>query len=465
MATRRRGPRTLGRTAPVVFLLLWLARPAPLTAAPLLSLAVHDNACECVLPTDRDGDQYYLILGSLTQAPGRRRVTVRTEATDAPAAVPLYAPEPDPAWARRVRELGERLARARQRPGAEGDYPPAAGPPRRRTFHLFAREHDFANPASYVAVEGELRAVGRHCQVYVDRNHPDAAGLQPTVDDVVRTFDAEVYPQSRRSTGRALDVDRDGRFTVLLSGWLDRLSGGKVALGGFVRGSDFYRDLAAPFGNRCDMMYLNTSLKPGPHLRTLLAHEYTHAVVFSEHVFGGYLPGVPGQDEESWLNEALAHLTEDAHGYSWSNLDYRVSAYLSAPERYPLVVADYYGRGLWRCPGTRGSTYLFLRWCADRYGPELPARLVRSSLNGVANLEAATQEHFAELFRRWSAALVLSGSGVPADGVAPLRRLDPRRPLAERLLGGPRPHPLPLAGGEEEVRLAGTAVAFVLLHS
>jgi len=260
-------------------------------------------------------------------------------------------------------------------------------------------------------------------------------------------------------------VDRDGRFTILFTPLLARLQKGKVALGGFVRGSDFYRDVAAPFGNRCDMMYLNTDLKPGPHLRTLLAHEYTHAVVFSEHVFGEYLPVAGRSDEESWLNEALAHVVEEAHGYSWSNLDYRVSAFLNSPQRYRLVVPDYYGAGIWRDPGTRGSAYLFLRWCRDRCGADLPARLIQSNLQGTLNLEVAAQRRFADLFREWSAALLLAGTGAAADGVAPLRGLDVCRPLGNRLLCGPRCEQVPLHRGSHEMQMAGTGVAYVLLHS
>src|SRR5207302_214938 len=104
------------------------------------------------------------------------------------------------------------------------------------------KEQDFLNPASYVTVIGERCAVGRHCQVYVDKDHADRAGLQPTVDDAVRAFDEEICPRACRSLGRAIDVDRDGRFTILFTSWLGKLSNGKVSLGGFVRGSDFYRD-------------------------------------------------------------------------------------------------------------------------------------------------------------------------------------------------------------------------------
>ena len=65
---------------------------------------------------------------------------------------------------------------------------------------------------------------------------------------------------------------------------------------GFVRVADLDPAFQAPFGNQCDMMYLSTALKAGPHLRTVLAHEYMHAVVFSQQVAeqapaGGPVPG------------------------------------------------------------------------------------------------------------------------------------------------------------------------------
>src|SRR5262249_54031249 len=152
----------------------------------------------------------------------------------------------------------------------------------------------------------------------------------------------------------------------------------------------------------------------------------------------------------SWLNEALAHVVEELHGHSWTNLDYRVSAFLSAPERYRLVVGDYYASRLWRDPGTRGAAYLFLRWCREHYGDDLLLRLARSNLRGVLNLEVATQCPFPELFRAWSAAVLLGEAG--AHG------LDLRRPLGSRLLGGPRFEEVPLHGGRHELRVAGTGV-------
>jgi hypothetical protein len=269
------------------------------------------------------------------------------------------------------------------------------------------------------------------------------------VADAVRAFDDEVYPRAGRDSGQAMDVDRDGRFTILMTPRLARLSTGTTPVRGFVRGSDFYRDLPAPFGNGCDMMWLDATLPTGPHLRTLLAHEYTHAVVFSEHVFGGYPSDGAPRDEESWLNEGLAHAAEEAHGYCWTNLDHRIAAYLDPPESSPLVVPDAYAAGLWRDPGHRGAAFLFVRHCARRHGPDLPRRLTQSGLCGVANLEAATLTPFDELFRRWTVDLV---------GDEPLVW----GRLGEHRLNGPRTHEL--AGGELELSIQRTAAAYIRLH-
>jgi hypothetical protein len=435
-----------------------------------------------MVPTSQPDDKFFLIVGSASVHGNAFRVSIQTEAVDETAIITASTISAKKAK-QEVTEITENKSnsslfplfspvpvfRPRHEQVSESEYPPADEPLRTRNFYLFVKERDFCDPQSYVTVTGELQGVGRHCQVYVDRDYGNRSELQPTVDDVIQTFDKEVYPRACRSLGRAADVDRDGRFTILLTPWLGKLSDGKVSLGGFVRGSDFFRDLAPPFGNRCDMMYLNTDLRPGPTLRTILAHEYTHAIIFSEHMFGSYQPQAPRQDEEGWLNEGLAHVVEDLHGYSWSNLDYRISAFLSAPARYQLVVSDYFGAGLFRSHGHRGAAYLFLRWCCDRYGDSLLKELVQTNLTGTANLEAATHASFSELFREWTISLALSGTSI---GFEPEIRnsksehtVDIRRPLGGRLLCGPRFEELALSGGKQEVHLLGTSAAFFLLHS
>jgi hypothetical protein len=157
-------------------------------------------------------------------------------------------------------------------------------------------------------------------------------------------------------------------------------------------------------------LYLNSSVEPGRALETLLAHEYTHAVCFSRRLADpSRTASLPA--EEDWLNEAMAHVAENLHGNGgvnrdWSNLDWRIAAFLAAPQNAPLVVRDYYRAGLWRDPGCRGATYLFLRYCVDQFGERLLRKLVESPLSGKRNLERVTGVAFAELFRRWTISLV-----------------------------------------------------------
>jgi hypothetical protein len=335
-------------------------------------------------------------------------------------------------------------------------------PPRDRVFHLMVREGDPGSPSNYLAVPAVLEGIGRRVQVYVAAE--DVARVaRVTLEDAITTFEDHIDPLTRERFGAARDVDGDGRFTILFSSWLDHLGGGRHAVDGFVRVADLDTAMPAPFGNRCDMLYLSAGLQAGPYLRTVLAHEYMHAVVYSRKALDQADRDGPGPEEEGWLDEAMAHLAEDVQGFSPSNIDYRVSAFLSCPERYRLVVDDYFAADLFRSHGNRGSTYLFLRWCVDRYGQGLIPALLRSPRRGVSSLESVTGSTFAALYRRWSLALFLSG----LDPAEPARdgflSADLRSPTDDRDLAGPRYRRVAPGGPAHRWDASGTSSHYVIL--
>ena len=339
-------------------------------------------------------------------------------------------------------------------------------PPATRTFHLMTQSGPATSASSYRAIPSLLRAVGRRVQVYVDAG--DSAKVDvATLRDLVTTFDDHVWPKVAERFGPATDIDGDGRFTILLTRWLSRLGDGQTRVDGFVRGADLDRRQVAPFGNQADMMYLNANLTAGPHLRTVLAHEYTHAVTFSRKVLAHDRPGPldASTEEEGWLDEALAHMVEDDLGFSRSNLDYRISAFLTQPERYRLVVEDYYSADLFRSHGNRGATYLFLRWCVDRFGPNLIDTLIRSPRRGVANVGAATGSPFAELFRRWTMALYCSGIDPAATDSETYRSINLRGELDDWILAGPRATTLRPGDSPHTWTTEGTAAHFVMVEA
>jgi hypothetical protein len=410
-------------------------------------------------------DQYLIAVSSLSRDAGPFSVTVTTETVDHPHPIATARTEPDAAWRRRADENRRHLDLSRRVVPTAALRPSTVTPPAERSFWIMVRGEDFTQTSNYQLVRARLWAAGDHCAIYVDSDCVRTSSLDALVREARDTFDRDVFPTALRTLGRHRDVDGDGRFAILLTPWLGRLSEGTVSLGGFVRGSDFYNEVDPPLGNRCDMMYLNAELQPGPHVRTLIAHEYTHAVTLSEHVFSRYLPDRLGQEEESWLDESIAHLAENLHNYSWSNLDYRISAFLSDPERYRLVVDDYYAAGIWRGHGNRGSTYLFLRWCVDQYGEQILRNLVQTNLCGVESVEVAAGRPFEELYRDWSMALFLSNSGLETRPQEQFHFLSTRNELNGRLLAGPRHDGLRLDGDAQRFDLVGTSTKYFVAHS
>jgi hypothetical protein len=396
-----------------------------------VAIAVHQGRASVRVPARNPGSQVLVIVSSLSRAKGPFSVHLKAEAAIS-AKVPELAV--DGAFAVPAsRAESERTRQDLSRPHA----PPA----KERTFHMLVCDGDVYSPSNYVAIPAALRGAGQHIQVYVAG--ADLASVKAElVADIIHTFDDRIFPLMSSRFGPAPDVDGDGRFTVLLSSWLDHLGGGRYAVDGFVRVADLDLSFRSPLGNQCDMMYLSTTLESGPHLRTVMAHEYMHAVLVGQKGRSDGQASGPPREEEGWLDEAIAHLAEDCCGFSTSNIDYRVSAFLARPERYQLVVDDYYAADLFRSHGNRGSTYLFLRWCALRYGPDLIPALVHSRLRGATNLEGCTGSTFAGLYRAWTLDLIQDGRepGAANRGAANDRRRGEtvRRQPPQWELAGPR---------------------------
>jgi hypothetical protein len=352
-----------------------------------------------------------------------------------------------------------------------------------RAFSLHVTDGSLDDPSQYAKVGAHEVAVGQNVRVYLDDQESDKDLAPGLVQSIAELFDNELIPKFRSVFGSYRDVDGDGRFSILLSPWLARLQGGRTSVGGFVRGSDFQTHVAPPFSNRCDMMYVNSLTVPGPHLRTLLIHEYTHAISFSRRT-GEEAGHSVFPEEEDWLNEALAHCAESLFGGGWTNLDYRISRYLNDTAAYPLVVEDYYRSGMWRCHGCRGATYLFLRYCVERFGTQILTQLIATPARGARNLELATGCPFDRLFRDWTLSLLddsrlFDNSGTPdtkkrtktgptSCGEPPsgsLASLDLCGALGPWGLAGPRPQHWDLDSGPQRFELKGTSAAFVELSA
>lgn len=416
------------------------------SAAPTVNLSWQSNAwyridqgtaeAACELPA---GGHYQLVIGCLADAAQEAHVQVTL--LD-PATAVQRTPrqrldgrsiERSQAWITKNSQgstetaswNGARLRQPVVRPAGSTTAEPCV-----REFSLHVTDGPLDDPKQYAKVTARVWRTGERVRIFVDEQVSASELSCQRIDELLEQLEFEIVPRVEVQFGPLHDVDGDGWLTVLLTPWLSRLQGGQNALGGMVRSSDFQQDGAKPLSNRCDMLYLNTALPDGAALKDLLSHEVAHAACLSQRVTGG---ARATRDEEDWLNEALAHWAEPG----WSNIGHRVATFLQDTSRCPLVVPDYYRAGLWRDPGCRGATFLFLKWCAQQHGEDaLIRRLACSRNRGTRNLEQASGQLFANLFRNWSISLAeLSREELP-DSVACCRLPSSREP--NRVLSGCR---------------------------
>ena len=339
--------------------------PSSRTCRPDVAYAVDVREGQATFDLTFEAEaRYWVILGSLAEHDQETGITLSAERVPAVERFPLRPLLPlrsdlprrlDTSW----KPLGDDETSIRATPFVPQGVPPAgSSKPFKRAFYLHVTDGPLNDARQYAKIRSRSVAEGRFVRVFLDSQMQTGQLARGLVSEIVEWFDTNIVPGSRRVLGTFRDVDGDGKFAILISPWLGKLEGGKTTLGGFVRGSDFQESVTQPFGNRADVLYLNANLRPGPHLRTLLAHEFAHAICFSERLPTKLQPqGLPL--EEDWLNEAIAHVAENLHGTGWTNLDHRVSRFLDATERSPLVVPNYYADGLWRDPGCRARRICF----------------------------------------------------------------------------------------------------------
>jgi hypothetical protein len=422
-----------------------VARSAPRrTAAPGTVYAVEPTGPTTAIELPAEfADQCDLIVSNLGRNDSlvRLRLSAQSAAANAPGL---------------LREVPEFHWRLRPKPKIADDIDetaPEAGLSTsriRRAFHLHVADMPLEDPRGYTRVAATLLGEGRLVSVYGDDQLRPGEIADGLVDEIIERLDGRIIPRSRALLGAHRDIDGDGRLAILLTPWLGKLQGGRTSVNGFVRSGDFQPRTPIPFGNRADVLYLNSAVRPGSELAALLAHEYTHAVCCSLRL-AGPSRAAPFPDEPDWLNEAIAHVAEVLHGAGWSNLEDRVGSFLDCPAQSPLVVRDYYRAGRWRDPGCRGATFLFLQWCVDGAGEGLLRDLVADPRTGIEKLEALTGQPFPVLYRQWTIALHQGRIGT----------IDLHGRLGKRSLAGVQTIDWDRTAHPCDLELCGTASAFV----
>ncbi|HEX6369415.1 MAG TPA: Ig-like domain-containing protein [Longimicrobium sp.] len=366
-----------------------------------------------------------------------------------PAGGPLLdapRPQPDHAFERRLRqterrELGGRVPAAG---GGRRDGPRYAitpGLPAVGALMSLNVETDFACSTPDTRT-GRVMAVGTHVIVMADTTNPAGGLTAADYQALADSFDQRIYLTLTGVFGTPSDRDGNGRVIAFYTRAVNELTppGSGAYVGGFFFARDLYPASSCPSSNVGEMFYMlaadpsgvvNGNARDVDFVKRVtlptLAHELEHLLNASRRMWVN--PSWNGQFEETWLDEGLAHVAEELMFYQGAGL--APGADLDAADLFDAAVQDAFfkyaesnfGRlrqwllapesdgpfegnddGL----ATRGSTWAFLRYAADRRGGAQSAfwsSLLNTGNTGVANLQAVLGTDPRPWFRDFSAAM------------------------------------------------------------
>src|SRR5919106_3980186 len=192
-----------------------------------------------------------------------------------------------------------------------------------RTFRVLSSIPENDNDElTFATVTAAIRFVGQNILIYVDQQAPTGPdGLSDAVlTKLGEWFDRDLHPLAVSTFGSESDVDNNDRVIVLMTPVVNGLTPRNdcsVAVFGVFFGLDLLLNLQPPNpnSNRAEVFY---SLVPDPQAQfgcarsvqrveesvpTVFIHEFQHMISFNHHVLINR-----GPDEETWLDEGLAHM-------------------------------------------------------------------------------------------------------------------------------------------------------------
>lgn len=290
--------------------------------------------------------------------------------------------------------------------------------------------NSYRNPKSYSTVNARLITSSDNSAIYLDIDtYPeikDNEAFLPALERLRQNFDDIIAPIDRYYFGDESNIDGIKQVIILMSPVVNNIdTGGMGKILGFFYAGDLTPDEGDfPSSNETEIMYIaipDSGFTPGLTAQSeiidycvdsifhgTLAHEFQHMINFNQHVLVS-----KGKSEEIWLNEGLSHLAEDLTGYGLGNIG-RVTTFFNSTDTYPLATKN-------DSTGTRGASYLFLRYLHDRFDPDSSGYYLRqissSKRRGTENISNALSIDFNTVFTDWLAALALSNSGMSEDPV------------------------------------------------
>lgn len=296
-------------------------------------------------------------------------------------------------------------------------------------------------------------ASASHVVIFEDLNNPTGGFTAAEYQSIADEFDAQIYPTDVANFGQPTDLDGNGKVIILYTRAVNELT---PANANFIFGGFFYeRDLfprtasgqlqACPTSNLSEMFYVlapdpggtinhNVRLKEDVRESTLstTAHELQHLINHSRRIHVLHT-----QIDTLWLDEGLSHIAEELVYYAESGHAPRqnlAQAQILANAQQLADFNEFQGQNTGRyseylkSPAlnspwadndeleTRGATWSFLRYAADRRNGNDQTfwfNLVNSTSVGLPNVAAALGTDPVTFARDWAVSVYTDDAGIP----------------------------------------------------
>ena len=179
----------------------------------------------------------------------------------------------------------------------------------------------------------------RRVSVFLETDTSEAAVMAPDQKAhairIAELCELGLLNAVEREAGAIGDVDGDGRLTIVLTPLEQERTQGAIPVRGCVREGDF---LDPRTGLGGDIVYLDrdgSQRLSGRELAGLLAHEFTHAAMYSRLV-ERRKAGLPELEIPGWFHEAVAHRVEHRLVGPCCLFEQRVRMYQQQPGSAPV---------------------------------------------------------------------------------------------------------------------------------
>jgi immune inhibitor A len=237
-------------------------------------------------------------------------------------------------------------------------------------------------------LDAHLAAIGDHTYIWLENGlNADAESLS----NISERFDHEVYEFVRGLWGEeSLGIDGESRLHIFITAQLPQ------ANDGFFTSSNQYPRELVPFSNERDMIVMSH--------HTLLLSYRDAAISAAAHEFQHLLLLQRDPNEDVWLAEGFATLTEHLLGYGSEDGLMRSFASLPATQLNSWGLTD-------NLHSNYGATMMYNVYLHNRFGLERMQALVNNPRNGFASVSETMGVEADVIFADWVLANYLRQNG------------------------------------------------------